>query len=145
MQEVLKAEYPKGIDIVYEGVGGDFFDTAVNALAPNGRLIIIGMVAAYQDGWPPSTHPGLAEKLLWKSASVSGFFLLRQMAHARRHLKTLLGMVAAGNLVVGLDGRRFVGVESIPEAVEYLNGGGSAGKVVVQLAPELPAAAPARM
>jgi hypothetical protein len=26
-QEVLKAEFPKGVDVVYESVGGDMFDT----------------------------------------------------------------------------------------------------------------------
>eukprot|EP00967_Tisochrysis_lutea_P036270 scaffold43638_cov22-Tisochrysis_lutea.AAC.1 len=45
---VLKAEYPRGIDVVYESVGGDMFSAAVAALAPRGRLIIIGMMSAYQ-------------------------------------------------------------------------------------------------
>lgn len=39
---MLKSEYPKGVDVVWESVGGDMFDTAVNALATRGRVIIIG-------------------------------------------------------------------------------------------------------
>lgn len=46
-QEVLKAEYPKGVDVVYEGVGGDMFVASLNALAPRGRLLVIGMMSAY--------------------------------------------------------------------------------------------------
>ncbi len=42
MKAVLKAEYPKGIDIIYESVGGEMFDTCVNALAPRGQLLVIG-------------------------------------------------------------------------------------------------------
>lgn len=33
-----------------------------------------------------------------------------------------------------VDGRRFVGLASVPEAVEYLHSGRSSGKVVVQVA-----------
>ena len=47
---MLKREYPKGVDVVYESVGGDMFATAVDALAPRGRLVIIGMMASYQVG-----------------------------------------------------------------------------------------------
>jgi NADPH-dependent curcumin reductase CurA len=56
------------------------FDLAVDALADRGTLIVIGMMSAYSDGWKRSSHEGLAEKLLWKSAAVAGFFLLRYAA-----------------------------------------------------------------
>ena len=44
---VLSAEYPRGIDVVYEGVGGDMLVTAMNALAEGGRLLIIGYISGY--------------------------------------------------------------------------------------------------
>lgn len=40
-----------------------------------------------------------------------------------------------------MDPRRFVGLESVPDAVEHLQSGRSVGKVFVQIAQELPAAA----
>ena len=43
-------------------------------------------------------------------------------------------------LQVAIDPRRFIGVESVPEAIEWLHSGKSVGKVVVQLDRELPAA-----
>jgi NADPH-dependent curcumin reductase CurA len=43
--QVLKREYPRGVDIVYESVGGDMFNTCLNALAIHGRLIVIGMIS----------------------------------------------------------------------------------------------------
>ena len=45
LQSVLKAEFPRGVDVVYESVGGDMFDTAVGALAKRGRLLVIGMMS----------------------------------------------------------------------------------------------------
>ena len=46
------------------------FKAALDNLADRGRLIVIGMMGSYSEGWPPSTYPGLTEKLLWKSAAV---------------------------------------------------------------------------
>lgn len=48
--DVLKKEYKKGVDIVYECVGGSMYDAAVRNLARFGKLIVIGFIAGYADG-----------------------------------------------------------------------------------------------
>ncbi|KAL4452074.1 hypothetical protein ABPG75_007736 [Micractinium tetrahymenae] len=144
VKAVLKREYPKGVDVVYESVGGDMFDICVGALAPRGRLIIIGAMSQYAGGWEARQYPGIAEKLLWKSATLQGFFLLHYARDWGRHLNKLAGLVAAGKLHVQMDPRRFVGLESVADAVEHLQSGRSMGKVFVQIAAEVPAAAAAR-
>ncbi|KAF2606199.1 hypothetical protein F2Q68_00043424 [Brassica cretica] len=45
IKTVLKKEFPKGVDIIYESVGGRMFDLCLNALAVYGRLIVIGMIS----------------------------------------------------------------------------------------------------
>ena len=42
-----------------------------------------------------------------------------------------------------MDAKRFVGLEAVPDAVEWLQSGKSVGKVYVQIAKVLPAAAAA--
>jgi NADPH-dependent curcumin reductase CurA len=59
----------------------------------------------------------------------------------RPHLDALLELVAQGRLQVAIDSARFVGVESVAAAVARLQSGASTGKVVVQLARELPGGA----
>jgi hypothetical protein len=54
----------------------------------------------YQEGWNPRSYAGLAEKLLWKSGSLHGFFLLHYASEWRRHLKKLAGLWQAGQLRV---------------------------------------------
>ncbi len=49
LKAVLKQEYPKGVDVTYESVGGEMFNTAVKNVAIGGRLIIIGYITHYQD------------------------------------------------------------------------------------------------
>merc|ERR1712091_621933 len=86
---VLQAEFRDGLDLVYDGVGGSMFDAAVKNLAPKGKCLVIGMIGQYSKGWPASVVKGLPERLLWKSATVEGFFLLHYVRRFRRHLDRL--------------------------------------------------------
>jgi NADPH:quinone reductase-like Zn-dependent oxidoreductase len=83
VKQVLKSEYPSGIDVVFESVGGEMFKTCFNALAVKGRLIVIGSVANYAqevkkgeavnkfNNWESVS----TNTLLAKSITVTGFFL----------------------------------------------------------------------
>ncbi|KAK3133531.1 hypothetical protein QOZ80_6AG0537670 [Eleusine coracana subsp. coracana] len=137
IKDVLKKEYPRGVDIIYESVGGQMFDLCLNALAVHGRLIVIGMISQYQgeEGWKPQNYTGLCEKILAKSQTVAGFFLI-QYAHLwQDHLGKLFDLYASGKLKISLDPKKFMGVASVPDAVEYLHSGKSVGKVVVCIDP----------
>ncbi|XP_040940499.1 probable quinone oxidoreductase isoform X2 [Gossypium hirsutum] len=133
IKTVLKNEFPKGVDIVYESVGGDMFDMCLNALAIHGRLIVIGMISQYQGehGWKPKNYPGLVEKLLTKSQSVAGFFLPQYSYLWKEHLARQFDLYSSGKLKVAIDPKRFLGLHSVPDAVEHLHSGRSSGKVVV--------------
>ncbi|KAJ4716331.1 Zinc-binding alcohol dehydrogenase domain-containing protein 2 [Melia azedarach] len=137
IKTVLKEEFPKGFDIIYESVGGDMFNMCLNALAVYGRLIVIGMISQYQGehGWQPSNYPGLCEKILAKSQTVGGFFLI-QYAHLwQEHLDRLFHLFSTGKLKVLIDPKKFLGVDAVADAVEYLHSGKSVGKVVVCIDP----------
>jgi hypothetical protein len=51
--------------------------------------------------------PGLPELLLWRSATVSGFFLLHYAALYRKHLQKLVAAWRSGKLHVALDSGKF--------------------------------------
>jgi NADPH:quinone reductase-like Zn-dependent oxidoreductase/short-subunit dehydrogenase len=140
LKRVLRSEYKRGVDLAYESVGGEMFETAVDALAPHGVLIVIGMMSQYTSGgtdaseaWTPSVYKGLPEKLLWKSASVRGFFLPQYARHFRRHLAGLFELVRSGKMRVEIDPSPFKGLEDVSRAVAHLQGGTSMGKVVVDV------------
>ncbi|GAB2267259.1 hypothetical protein Dimus_002244 [Dionaea muscipula] len=137
MKLVLKREFPKGVDVIYESVGGKMFDLCLNALAIHGWLIVIGMISQYQGehGWKPRNYPGLCEKLLTKSQTVMGFFLTQHSHLWQQHLDKLFHLFSLGKLKVNVDGKGFVGLRSVADAVEYLHSGKSKGKVVVCVDP----------
>ncbi|XP_024968645.1 probable quinone oxidoreductase isoform X2 [Cynara cardunculus var. scolymus] len=137
IKNVLKKEFPKGVDIVYESVGGEMFDLCFNALAVYGRMVVIGMISQYQGehGWKPRNYTGLCEKLLAKSQTVAGFFLTQYTHLWQQHLDSLVHLFSVGKLKVAIDPKSFVGVQSVADAVEYLHSGKSVGKVVVCIDP----------
>jgi len=139
LKDVLKKEYPRGVDIVYESVGGEFFDICVQNLAIKGRLIVIGLISGYQDqsAWKQTESKRkvpLAAELLPKSASVCGFFLNHFSSHSERHFAHLTKLIQEGQLKTIVDGKKFVGLEQVGDAIEYLYSGNSVGKIVVELA-----------
>ncbi|NWI11162.1 PTGR3 reductase, partial [Crypturellus soui] len=141
VESVLKKSYPKGVDVVYESVGGKMFDLAVNSLATKGRMIVIGFITGYQNpsGLQPVKAELLPAKLLMKSASIRGFFMNHYLSEYKMALKDLLKMCEKGELVCEVDlgdtspEGRFTGLESVFRAVDYMYMGKNIGKIVVEL------------
>lgn len=141
LADVLKREYPSGVDLVYESVGGSMFDVAVDALAPRGRLLVIGFISGYQSasGLSPVKAGALPAKLLRKSASIHGFFLNHFLSEYRPAVDHLLQLCARGDLACQVDlgeadpKGKFLGLESVFRAVDYMYMGKNTGKIVVEL------------
>lgn len=138
---VLKKDYPKGVDVVYESVGGKMFDMAVNSLSIKGCLIIIGFISGYQTptGLQPVHAEMLPAKLLKKSASIQGFFLNHYFSEYPMTMKHLVKMYENRELVCEVDlgdmapEGKFIGLESVFNAIDYMYMGKNHGKVVVEL------------
>jgi hypothetical protein len=145
LKQVLKTEAAQGVNLIWESVGGEMFQTCMKGLAHNGRLVIIGMMSQYGSGWPQSVSKGLPEMLLYKSASMSGFFLPDHAKHYKRHLQQLTDAMLQGKLRVNMDTQEFRGLEAVAEAVAHLQSGQSMGKVYVQVSDTAPPQSQAKL
>jgi NADPH-dependent curcumin reductase CurA len=132
LDRVLKQEYPKGINLVFDCVGKEVFDTCVDNLAVRGRLVAIGFISEYAKNPELVTQPRLYHKLFWKAASVRGFLMPHYAEHMVKARDRLLDLFYTGKIKVAVDPTQFKGIESIPAAVEYLLSGKNCGKVVVR-------------
>ena len=94
--------------MVWESVGGTMLEVCVRNLAVKGRLIVIGMMSQYASGWAASSMKGLPERLLGKSATMSGFFYPHYFRKIKSHLPRLLQAWAEGRLHIAIDPARFV-------------------------------------
>lgn len=133
VDEVLTQEYPNGIHLVFENVGGALFDTSVKHLAKLGRLIICGFVSEYTNGAQTVNAPRIYHQLLWKSASVRGFLYSDFPELIPQHLGKLIQLMTQQQISVQIDSKAFVGLESVVEAMDYLYQGKNTGRVVVKL------------
>jgi hypothetical protein len=131
LDRVLKQEYPKGINLVFDCVGKEVFDTCVDNLAIRGRLVAIGFISEYAKNPEQVTQSRIYHKLFWKAASVRGFLMPHYAEHMVEARDRLLDLFYTGKIRVAVDPTQFRGIESIPAAVEYLLSGKNCGKVVV--------------
>ena len=111
------------------------FDVAVSNLAVRGKVLVIGQIGGgtYTSGWQQSMHAGVNEKLLWKGASVEGFFLLHHAKRFQGALTQLAALTRSRQLKVAVDPVEFRSLEDVARAVAHLHSGRSRGKVVVDL------------
>ncbi|CAG2117518.1 unnamed protein product, partial [Medioppia subpectinata] len=49
LDEVLTEEFPEGVDVIWETIGGQVLENLYNHLAPMGRLVIVGGTPGYKD------------------------------------------------------------------------------------------------
>ena len=152
--DVLAEEYPRGVDVVYEGVGGAMLVTAMNALAEGGRLLIIGYISGYPHNAGAGAGAGdegagvaaaranaLAERLFWRGGTleigggrrvIGGVWPDRAAILAAK--RALFEAQQAGSIRAVIDDTaQFVGLDSVPAAVEHMLSRNSVGKVVVRV------------
>jgi NADPH2:quinone reductase len=118
-------------NVIFDPVGGSRFDESVRALAPEGRLVVIG----FTEGSIPSVS---VNRLLFRNVSVVGagwgHFAFERPEYLREVAASLDEMVAAGH-VDPIVGRRYP-LEGVCEALEDLDGRRAVGKLVLDVAGE---------
>ncbi|MFM9939930.1 MAG: NADPH:quinone oxidoreductase family protein [Hyphomicrobiaceae bacterium] len=93
--QVLALTNGRGADVIFDPVGGDVFDESMRAVAPFGRILIVGFT---------SGRPAVAKTnhLLVKDAEVIGFTIgaLGKLdpARARRNLEVLIGLLGSSRI-----------------------------------------------
>ena len=132
LNQVLKQEYPNGINLIFECVGKAVFDTCVENLAVRGRLVVVGFISEYANDVEQITQPRFYHQLFWKAASVRSFLMSHYKEHIAEARDRLLNLFYTDKLKVAVDPTQFQGIESIPDAVEHLLSGDNCGKVVTR-------------
>lgn len=132
VQAVAGATEGRGADVVLDNMGAKYLGRNLEALAPAGRLVVIGM----QGGTRAELDLGL---LLRKRAAVIGSTLRARppaekaaiVASVREHVWPLL---ERGDIRPVVD--RAYPISAVAEAHEYFDAGAHVGKVVLTVSPE---------
>jgi len=125
---VKKLTNSKGVDVIYDPVGGDFTEQALRAMAWNGRYLIIGFAA----GDIPQIPANLT---LLKGCSVVGVFwgsfTQREPETSAKNMMELLQMFAEGKIDPRIS--QVFEFEDYAKALGALTGRTATGKIVLKV------------
>ncbi len=133
--QALQEFSPKGIDLIYDTVGGVLFDTLLNHLAVRGRVVVSGYASDMGRPELPElvTSPRIYTQIYWKAAQIRCFQNALYPEFQDDASRRILAWYHAGLLQVKLDERRFKGIEQVFDAIDYHLSGQNVGKVWIEL------------
>jgi NADPH-dependent curcumin reductase CurA len=126
----LREEFPKGISLFYDNVGGEILDQALLEMAQFGRVVLCGGISAYnEEELPPG--PANYMQIVIRRLTVRGFILIDHFARAGEAIGALSGWIQEGNLVHAEDIQE--GFENAPKTFLRLFQGQNLGKQLLKI------------
>ncbi|MEE3325960.1 MAG: NADP-dependent oxidoreductase [Myxococcota bacterium] len=127
----LREEFPDGISLFFDNVGGPVLDDALLRMAWFSRVVLCGGISAYNDEeLPPG--PRNYMQIVIRRLTVKGFILIDYLAQARKAIDELSGWIAEGKLAHAEDVQ--IGFEKAPETLLRLFEGKNLGKQLLKIA-----------
>ena len=126
----LDEEFPDGIDVYFDNVGGELLDDVLARIANNARVVLSGAISVYIDRGnvaPLRNHINM----LGRPSSMGGLLVLDYAARFPEAQVELAGLAASG----AIQTRDHIvdGLENAPEALNMLFTGANTGKVMVRV------------
>jgi len=126
---------PKGIDVLFENVGGEIFEASLDHLALRARIALCGGISQYNEAAPKG--PRNFMNLVVQRAHLEGFIVLDYAPRFAEGMKQLSAWVTEGKIVHHEDVQH--GLENAPKTLLRLFRGQNVGKQILQIAePPLP-------
>jgi NADPH-dependent curcumin reductase CurA len=130
LSDRLRELCPGGINLYFDNVGGELLERAIEQLAVRGRIVLCGMMAAYDTAAP--SPPRNLFQLIVRRARMEGFLAMdyaRRFGEAQRQLSAWL---AQGAIKSKEDIQE--GFENIPQTFLRLFTGANIGKQLLKIA-----------
>ena len=127
----IREEFPKGVDLFFDNVGGDILDATLVRMADNGRVTLCGGISSYNEKELPPGPRNIMQIVIHR-LSVRGFILFDHIAGAGEAIADLRRWSAAGDLVVEEDIQE--GFENTPKTFLRLFQGKNLGKQLLKIA-----------
>lgn len=127
----VKEACPKGVDVLFENVGGEQMEAVLWCMRDFGRIALCGMIADYNAAEPPPGPRGMM-LMVGRRITMRGFIVTDHPETCEEYVRKAAQWVAEGKLKY----RETIaeGVENAPQALIDLLKGGNTGKQIVQLA-----------
>jgi NADPH-dependent curcumin reductase CurA len=127
----IREEFPKGVDLFFDNVGGDILDATLPRMADNGRITVCGGISGYNEKELPPGPRNFMQIVIHR-LSVRGFILFDHIAGVGEAISDLTRLSDAGDLVVEEDIQE--GFENTPKTFLRLFQGKNLGKQLLKIA-----------
>ncbi|MGE5345871.1 MAG: NADP-dependent oxidoreductase [Acidithiobacillales bacterium] len=127
----LESACPDGIDVYFENVGGAILDAVLARMNPFGRIVVCGLISAYNATRPPP-GPGNLRYVLVNRLRVQGIIVLDWAKRYPEAIAALGRWHAEGKLKLREDVRDG-GIDAYPDVLNLLYTGGNFGKLVLRV------------
>jgi NADPH-dependent curcumin reductase CurA len=122
---------PNGVDVFFDGVGGEILDAALASIALGARIVICGAISGINDF---KRRPGIRNHfyLIIQRASMRGFLVFDYLDRAMEAIGELAAWAGEGKIKNQVD--VVEGLENAPDALRRLFTGENLGKQLVKIA-----------
>ena len=127
----LREACPKGIDINFENVGGEIFDTVLTQMNVFGRVALCGLISGYNATDAPA-GPKNIRAVLTQRLRVQGLIVLDWASRFPEAIAQLGQWHQEGKLKIREDVREG-GLDAFPDVLNLLYTGGNMGKLVLKV------------
>jgi hypothetical protein len=130
VREQIKEHCPRGVDVIFDNVGGVILDDMLTQIATGARVVVCGGISRYESGGTP-VGPANYFNLIFRRASMAGFIVLDWASEFPAIRKRLEGFVVDGRLNYQEDIQN--GFENAPATLQRLFVGKNRGKQMLKL------------
>ncbi len=123
-------QFPKGIDVYFENVGGMHLEAALEHMNPYGRIVMCGMISQY-NAVKPVPGPARLPYIISKKLTMKGFIVMDHFDKLTQFYTDMGKWIAEGK--IKWKETIIDGIENAPEAFIGLFKGENIGKMIVKL------------
>ena len=132
LSEAIAEEFPNGLNVYFDNVGGETLEAALDNLADNARIAVCGMISQYN---AVGDHFGVRNlwNLLVRQARMEGFLFSSYFGRPECDVafKEISEWLTSGKLNALIDERNLF--EDITQAYNLLFSGGNRGRLLVRV------------
>lgn len=126
----IREHCPRGVDVIFDNVGGAILNDMLGEIATGARVVICGGISRYETGSLPA-GPQNYFNLVFRRGTMAGFIVLDWAAEFPAIRKRLEGFVQDGRLTYREDVQQ--GFENAPATLKRLFSGQNRGKQLLKL------------
>jgi len=130
MRHAIREVCPKGVNVVFDNVGGDFLDAALTKLSLNARIVLCGAISRYNEKiLPPG--PTNYMSLIFMRAKMEGFIVTDFLEKYPEAIEEMKSWVNEGKIIYKEDIQEEL--ENAPKTLQRLYTGKNKGKQLLKL------------